>query len=160
LPAMNRAELTHHKPPPLDWLTIGDAATASGVSVKMIRYYESIGLVEPANRTDGNYRSYNDHSIQTLRFVGRARQLGFSMPEITKLLALWQNGSRSSAEVKAVALDHMRDLDARIQALQQMKKSLKHLADRCHGDDRPQCPIIEDLAEGGATGETDAHRKG
>jgi MerR family copper efflux transcriptional regulator len=137
----------HVSASPKGWSTIGDASAASGVSAKMIRYYESIGLVRPATRTGSNYRSYDDRAIQTLRFVGRARQLGFSIQEITRLLALWQDANRSSAEVKAVALDHIRDLDARILALRQMKISLAHLAERCHGDQRPECPILDDLAD-------------
>ena len=147
---MSRENFARSRPPPsaLNCLTIGDAATASGVSAKMIRYYESIGLVRPATRTEGNYRSYDDRAIQTLRFVGRARQLGFSMEEITRLPALWQDANRSSAEIKAVALDHIRELEMRILALKQMKKSLEHLADRCRGDDRPECLILDDLADG------------
>lgn len=133
---------------PPRYANIGEASTASGVSAKMIRYYESIGLVRPATRTGSNYRTYDARAIQTLHFVGRARQLGFSMEEITRLLALWQDQDRSSSEVKAVALDHIRDLEARIAALEKMKSVLGLLAERCHGDDRPECPILDDLANG------------
>ena len=118
----------------------------------MIRYYESIGLIRPAGRSDGNYRTYDANCIQTLRFIARARALGFSMQEIARLLALWQAPGRSSGEVKAMALLHIKELDGKIRALQQMRAALQTLTDDCHGDDRPECPIIDDLAGQSGTG--------
>jgi Cu(I)-responsive transcriptional regulator len=129
-------------------LTIGEASAASGVSAKMIRYYESIGLVRPATRTESNYRTYDGRAIETLRFVARARHLGFSMEEIGLLLELWQDRARASADVKALAVKHIGELEARIAAMTAMKATLEHLAERCHGDDRPDCPIIEGIASG------------
>jgi len=129
-------------------LTIGEASAASGVTAKMIRYYESIGLVRPATRTDSNYRTYDPKSVETLRFVARARHLGFSMEEIGRLLALWQDRGRASANVKALAVKHIDELEQRIAAMTAMKATLEHLAERCHGDDRPDCPIIEGIAAG------------
>jgi len=125
---------------------IGGAAKRSGVSAKMIRYYESIGLVSPADRTASNYRTYDDRAIRQLRFIQRARTLGFSIEDIQKLLALWADRGRSSAEVKALAANHVADLENRIAALRKMQRALTHLAERCHGDNRPDCPIIDDLA--------------
>jgi MerR family transcriptional regulator, copper efflux regulator len=135
-------------------LTIGEASAASGVSAKMIRYYESIGLVRiglvrPATRTESNYRTYDGKAVETLRFVARARHLGFSMDEIGRLLGLWQDRARASADVKALAVRHIGELEQRIAAMTAMKATLEHLADRCHGDDRPDCPIIEGIAGGG-----------
>lgn len=126
--------------------SIGHAAKKSGVSAKMIRYYESIGLVRPAARSAANYRNYDDTAIQTLRFIARARSLGFSMDEITRLLALWHEPDRSSADVKALALAHVADLDKRIAALKDMRQAIENLARQCCGDDRPECPIISELA--------------
>jgi MerR family copper efflux transcriptional regulator len=127
-------------------LSIGQAATQSGVSAKMIRYYESIGLIRPAARSEGNYRTYDGDAVRVLCFVARARDLGFSMEAIGRLLRLWLEPERSSAEVKAIALQHIDSLDEKIAALQEMRAALKHLTDHCHGDDRPACPIIEGLA--------------
>jgi Cu(I)-responsive transcriptional regulator len=127
-------------------LTIGEAAARSGVSAKMIRYYESIGLLRPAHRSVGNYRIYDDLALQRLRFIGRARELGFSLREIEHLLGLWLDPSHKSAEVKAVALRHVAELGERIAMLQRLKDALEHLAARCHGDERPECPILDDLA--------------
>jgi Cu(I)-responsive transcriptional regulator len=127
-------------------LTIGEASAASGVSAKMIRYYESIGLIAAATRTESNYRTYDGKAVETLRFVASARHLGFSMAEIGRLLALWRDRGRASADVKALALSHIAELEARIAAMTSMKATLEHLADRCHGDDRPDCPIIEGIA--------------
>jgi Cu(I)-responsive transcriptional regulator len=129
-------------------LNIGRAAEASGVSAKMIRHYESIGLLPAAGRTVAGYRIYRDGDIHTLRFIRRARDLGFSMKEIAALVGLWRNGRRSSSEVKKLAGQHMRDLDQKIRELQAMRDALAHLAEHCHGDDRPDCPILEDLASG------------
>lgn len=127
-------------------MNIGEAAEASGVSAKMIRYYESIGLIKPVARTQGNYRSYGEDDIHTLRFIRRARGLGFSIAQMTQLLALWQNSNRSSAAVKALALKHVTELEQKISELQGMAQTLKHLAHCCSGDNRPNCPILDDLS--------------
>jgi len=128
--------------------TIGEAAEASGVSAKMIRHYEAIGVVPPARRTGANYRLYDDADVHTLRFVRRARDLGFPIGRIQELLSLWRDAGRSSADVKALALAHVAGIDARIDELQAMRATLMDLAGRCHGDDRPDCPIL-----GGLSGE-------
>jgi Cu(I)-responsive transcriptional regulator len=125
---------------------IGQAATESGVSVKMIRHYEAIGLLRNVARTFANYRVYGGNDIHTLRFIKRARTLGFSMDDIRELLALWQNKSRPSASVKKIAGGHMQDLKRRIAEMQSMVVTLEHLTHNCHGDGRPDCPILEDLA--------------
>ena len=128
-------------------LTIGEAAADSGVSAKMIRYYEDVGLFRPEGRSAGGYRLFNHRDLHALRFIRRARALGFSLDEIRELLALWRDERRSSAEVKALALRHVADLEQRIRELQAMATTLRHLARHCHGDDRPDCPILADLAE-------------
>jgi MerR family copper efflux transcriptional regulator len=127
-------------------VSIGAAAHRSGITVKMIRYYESIGLIAPADRTASNYRTYDERDISRLEFVKRARGLGFSLDEIRQLLALWDDSGRASAEVKSLVLAHITELDARIAALKSMRGTLRLLADRCDGNDRPDCPIIDDLA--------------
>lgn len=127
-------------------MNISEAAKASGVSTKMIRYYEQIGLIPKALRSDAGYRSYEPADAHTLRFIRRARDLGFSVEQIAELLALWRDRGRASADVKAVALAHVAGLKAKIAKLQAMTQTLEHLADHCHGNDRPDCPIIEDLA--------------
>ncbi|MEH3118997.1 MAG: Cu(I)-responsive transcriptional regulator [Methylorubrum populi] len=127
-------------------VTIGEAARATGVSAKMIRYYEETGLLGPAGRTASGYRVYGAGDLHALRFVRRARDLGFSVREIADLLALWHDRSRASAAVKAVALDHVADLRRRIGELEAMARTLEHLAERCGGDARPDCPILDDLA--------------
>ncbi|HRK19720.1 MAG TPA: Cu(I)-responsive transcriptional regulator [Hyphomicrobiaceae bacterium] len=128
-------------------MNIGEAAAASGVSAKMIRYYEKSGLIRPATRTGtGAYRVYQDDDVHTLRFIRRARDLGFSVEEISHLLQLWHNRTRASADVKQMALEKVADLKTRIAEMQAMARSLEHLAQTCHGDDRPQCPILDDLA--------------
>ncbi len=127
-------------------MQIGEIAAASGVTAKMIRHYESIGLIDAARRTDGGYRAYGDDDVKLLRFVRRARNLGFSIKEIGALLALWRDRARASAEVKRLALAHIAELDAKILALRSMRDSLDHLASHCRGDDRPTCPILDDLA--------------
>jgi Cu(I)-responsive transcriptional regulator len=131
------------------FFNIGEAAAASGVSAKMIRHYEQIGVLPKAGRTGAGYRIYRDSDVHTLRFVRRARDLGFSMKEIVTLLGLWGNHRRTSAEVKRLALKHIAHLDAKIAELQAMRRTLHHLAEHCHGDDRPECPILDDLAQGG-----------
>jgi Cu(I)-responsive transcriptional regulator len=127
-------------------MNIGQAAAASGVSAKMLRYYESIGLVAPAQRTGNGYRVYGTDDVHTLRFVRRARGLGFSIEETAELLALWRDKSRASADVKRFALQHVRDLETRIAELEAMRRTLRHLADCCQGDHRPDCPILDDMA--------------
>lgn len=127
-------------------MTIGEVAKLSGVNAKMIRHYESIGLIPKADRTTSGYRVYTESDVYTLNFVRRARSLGFSMKEITKLLSLWKNKRRASAEVKSLAQEHIRELETKIAELQEMTKTLKHLAHNCHGDNRPDCPILDELA--------------
>jgi MerR family transcriptional regulator, copper efflux regulator len=127
-------------------MNIGQAAEASGVSAKMIRYYESIGLIPKTVRTEAGYRVYSDKDVHTLRFIGRARDLGFSVEQIADLVSLWQDRDRASKDVKRVALEHVKALERKIAELQAMAGTLKHLARTCHGDERPDCPIIETLA--------------
>ena len=127
-------------------MKIGQAAAASGISERMIRHYEKIGLVPPAARRDSGYRDYDERDVHTLRFIGRARDLGFSIEEIRRLLALWQDRSRASADVKELALARAAELKRKERELHEMRRSLEHLAASCHGDDRPDCPIIGDLA--------------
>lgn len=130
-------------------MNIGEAARASGVSAKMIRYYEQIGLVRPAERTDGNnYRSFDEKNVNELRFIRRARSLGFSVEEIEALLALWRDRERPSREVKAIAEAHVADLEGRIAEMRAMADTLRHLSRCCAGDDRPDCPILADLTQG------------
>ena len=126
-------------------MKIGEAAAASGVSERMIRHYEKIGLIEPAPRRDSGYRDYSRRDLHTLRFVARARDLGFSLQEIAKLLALWNDRDRASADVKALALDRAAQLKRKEGELREMRRSLEHLASCCHGDDRPDCPILGGL---------------
>ena len=127
-------------------LNIGQAAAASGVSAKMIRHYETIGLIPQAGRTFSNYRLYSHGDVHTLQFVRRARNLGFPLPAIKALLALWQDRRRKSADVRRIALEQVAELDARIAEMQAMRRTLQHLAASCHGDHRPDCPILDDLA--------------
>lgn len=127
-------------------MNIGEAASASGVSAKMIRYYESIGLIRPAQRTGSNYRVYGGEEVHLLRFVKRARALGFSVDETATLLGLWQDKGRASGEVKAIAVNHIAALESKIADLEGMVRTLKHLAHCCGGDNRPDCPILDDLA--------------
>ena len=126
-------------------MNIGQAAVASGINAKMIRHYESIGLIRKAGRSAGGYRTYDAEDLHVLAFIRRARRLGFSIEAIRGLLALWQ-GRRPSAEVKKVALKHMAELDARIAELKGMRDTLRDLVDHCRGDARPACPILDDLA--------------
>ena len=127
-------------------LNIGEAARASGVSAKMIRHYEEIGLIPKAGRTGAGYRLYREADVHRLRFVRRARDLGFSMKEIEALLGLWNDRRRASSEVKRLATRHIADLDQKIAELQAMRRTLAGLSRHCHGDHRPDCPILEDLA--------------
>jgi MerR family copper efflux transcriptional regulator len=128
-------------------MNIGSAAKASGVSAKMIRYYESRRLIGMASRTGAGYRTYSEADIHTLRFIRRARDLGFTVEAIAKLLELWRDQTRSSADVKKVAMGHVADLRRRIAEMQAMARTLERLADQCHANDRPDCPILDDLAE-------------
>ena len=127
-------------------MKIGEAARTSGVSAKMIRYYEDIEIVSQASRETNGYRMYTDADVHTLRFIKRARDLGFSVEEIRRLVDLWRNAKRPSAEVKKIALTHIADLKQKILELQSMASALEHLADHCHGDQRPECPILDDLS--------------
>ena len=127
-------------------LNIGQAAAQSGVSAKMVRHYESLGLLPTVHRTDAGYRQYGEKEVHTLRFIRRARALGFSMAEITELLKLWQNKRRASADVKRIALAHVADLERRIAEMEAMKQTLGHLAHCCQGNSRPDCPILSELA--------------
>ncbi|MBD8649793.1 Cu(I)-responsive transcriptional regulator [Rhizobium sp. CFBP 13726] len=136
-------------------MNIGEAALASGVSAKMIRYYEEIGLITPAARTGNNYRTYGGDQVHVLRFIKRARSLGFSLEETQALLKLWQDRSRESAAVKDIATTHIDDLERRIAEMQGMVKTLKHLAHCCGGNDRPDCPILDDLAGSASPAHTD-----
>ena len=130
----------------MEAIHIGQAAAASGVSAKMIRHYESVGLLPAAQRTDSGYRQYGDTEVHTLRFIRRARDLGFSIHEIGELLNLWRNRRRPSRQVKALAEDHIRALQHKVQELLAMKGTLEHLVHCCHGDERPECPILDELA--------------
>lgn len=127
-------------------MNIGEAAKISGVNAKLIRHYESIGIIPKASRSDAGYRTYSETDVHILSFVRRARTLGFSMKEIKKLVGLWRNKSRASSEVKAMAVKHVVEMEQKISELQEMVKTLKHLARNCHGDQRPDCPILNDLA--------------
>ena len=126
-------------------MKIGQASTASGVSERMIRHYEKIGLMPKAARRDSGYRDYDERDVNTLLFIRRARDLGFPIEEIGKLLALWQDRGRASADVKALALARAAELKRKAKELDAMRKSLEHLAANCHGDDRPDCPILGGL---------------
>lgn len=130
-------------------MRIGQVAKRSGVPTKTIRYYESVGLLPQPDRTASGYRDYNEPALQRLRFVQRARSLGFSVRECANLLALYEDKHRASAEVKAMAREHVAQVDAKIAELRTMRRTLGELIDKCHGDERPDCPILDDLAEGG-----------
>lgn len=144
-------------------MNIGEAASASGVSAKMIRYYEQIGLIPPASRTDSGYREYTDADVHMLRFVRRARDLGFPVAEIDELLNLWRDRSRRSADVKKIATAHIDSLRDKIDGLNQMVATLQDLARRCSGDGRPDCPILadlEDATEPATTGSPQRQQRG
>ena len=130
-------------------MKIGAASAESGVSQRMVRHYEAIGLIPAAARRDSGYRDYDDKDVHTLRFIRRARDLGFGIEEIGRLLELWHDRGRASAEVKALALARAAELKRKARALDEMRRSLEHLAAHCHGDDRPDCPIIAGLESGG-----------
>jgi Cu(I)-responsive transcriptional regulator len=134
-------------------VNIGEASKQSGVSQRMIRHYEGIGLIPKAARRESGYRDYDERDVHTLRFIRRARDLGFPIEEIGRLLALWHDRSRASADVKALATARVEELKRKERELREMRRTLETLADHCHGNDRPECPIIEDLASGG-TAET------
>jgi MerR family copper efflux transcriptional regulator len=141
-------------------MNIGDAAKASGVSAKMIRHYESVGLFPEARRTDSGYRQYTDKEVSTLRFIRQARDLGFSIEQIRELLGLWQNRKRPSRQVKALAQARIHELEEKLKELQSMKATLEHLVRCCRGDDRPDCPIIQTLESSvPVVGEDHRHRK-
>lgn len=137
-------------------MNIGEMAKATGVSAKMIRYYESIELIPAPARSESGYRVYNKRDVATLRFIRRGRALGFSMKAIRQLLALWQDNGRSSSDVKAFALMHVDQLNSKIEELQEVVATLQYLVDHCPGDEGPECPILYDLAEG--TDETEIEK--
>lgn len=137
-------------------MNIGQVAGATGVSAKMIRYYESIHLIKPGRRTEANYRTYGEHDLHNLRFIKRARSLGFSLDQIRELLSLWQDAGRASADVKAIAQTHVAELQKRIDELTEMRDILGDLAQACSGDHRPDCPILRELA---TASEPDCHRR-
>lgn len=127
-------------------MNIGQAAQASGVSAKMIRHYESLGLIAAPARTEAGYRVYGDREVHLLRFIRHSRDLGFSLAQTAELLGLWQDRARPSRQVRALAQAHLDELDAKLAELQAMKATLAHLVQCCHGDDRPDCPILDTLA--------------
>ena len=134
-------------------MNIGEAAVRSDLPAKTIRYYESIGLINAAPRTQAGYRSYDATDVAFLRFIRRARSLGFSVDDVANLLALYRDTNRASADVKALALNHVAKIERKIAELESIRNTLQHLADKCHGDERPECPILDDLA-----GEDEEHR--
>jgi len=141
-------------------MNIGQAASASGVSAKMIRHYEELGLLPAAKRTESGYRQYDDNEVHTLRFIRHSRDLGFSLAEIAELVSLWQNRRRSSRRVKAMAQAHIKELEQKAAELLAMKSTLEHLVHCCHGDDRPECPILEGLAGDAIVSKTSPAAKG
>jgi Cu(I)-responsive transcriptional regulator len=142
-------------------MNIGEAAKASGVSAKMIRHYEGVGLFPEAARTDSGYRQYTGKEVSTLRFIRQSRDLGFSIEQIRALLGLWQDRKRPSRQVRALAQAHIEELDEKLKELHAMKATLEHLVHCCQGDDRPDCPIIESLAfEGASPSVTVSHTHG
>jgi MerR family copper efflux transcriptional regulator len=128
-------------------MNIGTVATKSGVPAKTIRYYESVGLIPSATRASNGYRTYDELDVQVLRFIQRARNLGFSVDEVANLLALWRDKGRSSARVKALALKHLARVERKIRELDTMRRAIQDLVKRCRGNDRPECPILDELAD-------------
>lgn len=128
-------------------MNIGKVANLSGISAKTIRYYEGIGLLSPAPRKDNGYRDYGENDVATLQFIYRARNLGFTLKDTENLLNLWQDHHRASADVKEMALNHIRDIELRIEELSEVRDTLINLTEKCHGDDRPDCPILQGLAQ-------------
>ncbi len=142
-------------------MNIGEAASTSGVSAKMIRHYEELGLLPEATRTVSGYRQYEQADVHTLRFIRHSRDLGFSLSEIAELVSLWQNRRRPSRQVKALAEAHIKELEQKAAEILAMKSALEHLVHCCHGDDRPECPILDGLAaQGGATDDAPSKRRG
>jgi MerR family copper efflux transcriptional regulator len=140
-------------------MNIGGAAGASGVSAKMIRHYEELGLLPEARRTESGYRQYEPADVHTLRFIRHSRDLGFSLSEIAELVGLWKNRRRPSRQVKALAEAHIKELEAKAAELLAMKSALEHLVRCCHGDDRPECPILDGLAGDGAVSKASASKR-
>ena len=138
-------------------VVIGEAARRAGVSARMVRHYESLGLLPPVHRTDSGYRQYTEADVHALRFIRRGRDLGFSIEEIGVLLGLWQNQDRASSQVKEIAQRHISALTERIAAMQAMQRTLQSLVHCCHGDDRPDCPILDDLASADTDLSTEHH---
>ncbi len=134
-------------------MNIGNAAKMSGVPAKTIRYYEQVGLIPPAGRAANGYRDYDKKDVEVLRFIKRSRSLGFSVSEVSSLLDLWLNGGRASADVKSIATKHINAVEQKIAEMQSILGTLKNLTKCCHGDDRPDCPILDDLAGMGGTGD-------
>ena len=134
-------------------MNIGEAAEATGDTAKMIRHYEQIGLIRAAGRTGSGYRVYGPKDLSTLSFIRRSRDLGFSIAQIRDLLALWQDRARASADVKRIAGEHIDEMREKMRLLQEMVHTLEHLSSHCHGDDRPDCPILEQLASGDTEGQ-------
>ncbi len=128
-------------------MRIQEASIESGMPAKTIRFYESIGILPPAARAANGYRTFDQQDVRTLKFIQRARDLGFPIDDIQKLLSLWQDKSRASADVKALAMEHVREIDRKIKQLESVRHAVMHLARRCHGDNRPDCPILSELAE-------------
>jgi MerR family copper efflux transcriptional regulator len=128
-----------------EMMTIGQASASSGVLPKTIRFYEDLGLIKPAERLANRYRAYDDNNVRILRFIRRARALGFSLREIEKLLSLYRNRRRASEDVKRLALSHVADLDCKIAELKRVRDTIAELARRCQGGERPECPILDDL---------------
>ena len=129
-------------------MRIGEAAKRSGMAAKTIRFYEEAGLIEPATRRESGYREFGDDDVRRLRFIHRARGLGFSVVEVGRLLSLWSDRERASADVKRLALEHVARVEAKMTELRSMRDAILHLAERCQGDDRPECPILDELAGG------------
>ena len=127
-------------------MNIGEVAAETGITSKSIRYYESIGLIPEAHRSNGGYRQYSDKDVQTLHFIRRARNLGFTVGELEELLSLYRDRNRASADVRDIAIKHIADLNKKVAELEGMRATLTHLVEKCHGDDRPDCPILDDLA--------------